>query len=229
MQVRVLGFATVGEILGSGEVTIELAEKARLEDLKEALIERYPPLAMLWTRLAVAVNGELAKGDPPLADGVEVALLPPVSGGSSSPTALVDGPIDVAAVTASVTAASCGAVLVFVGTVRSPSRGRAVDRLRYDAYRPLAERTLERIVAETETAHEGTRLAVVHRLGEVPAGEASVVIAVASPHRDLAYETSRRTLERLKREVPIWKREHFADGDAAWREDVPLVARPSPS
>jgi molybdopterin synthase catalytic subunit len=98
-----------------------------------------------------------------------------------------------------------------------------VARLTYAAYRPMAERTLGRIVADLEAAHEDLRAAIVHRLGEVAVGEASVVIAVASPHRDAAWAASRQALERLKREVPIWKREHYADGGAAWREEEPLA------
>jgi molybdopterin synthase catalytic subunit len=98
-----------------------------------------------------------------------------------------------------------------------------VARLTYTAYRPMALAALERIVRELEMTGEA-RVAVVHRLGEVPVGEPSVVIAAASAHRRAAYEASREALERLKREVPIWKREHYADGEAAWREEEPLVA-----
>ncbi len=135
---------------------------------------------------------------------------------------LTDDPIDVAAVERAVAGAGRGAVLLFLGTVRDHHRGRAVDRLTYSAYRPMAEQVLERIAAELETQAERLKVAIVHRLGEVPVGEASVVIAAASPHRAAAYEASREALERLKREVPIWKREHYADGEAVWREEEPL-------
>ncbi len=137
-------------------------------------------------------------------------------------TGLVMGPIDVAAVARRVADPECGAVLLFLGTVRDHHAGRSVCQLTYTAYRPLAEAQLRRIATELADHHAGLRLTIVHRLGEVPVGEASVVIAVASPHRQAAYEASRLALERLKREVPIWKQEHYADGAVAWREEEPL-------
>lgn len=136
--------------------------------------------------------------------------------------ALVDAAIDVGAVEALVAHPSCGAVLLFLGMVRDHHVGRRVARLDYSAYRPMAQTTLERIVTELETEAEHLRLAIVHRLGTVPVGEPSVVIAAASPHRAEAYEASRLALERLKKEVPIWKREHYADGEVTWREEEPL-------
>ena len=228
MKVRVIAFATASDVLGKEALELTLPEAAGLVELRAELIARHPNLEILWDRVAVAVDGRLARGDARLADGCEVALLPPVSGGAprtSRPRiGLTDGPIDVAAVQRSVAGAGRGAVLLFLGTVRDHHRGRAVDRLTYSAYRPMAADTLERIAAELEAQAEHLRIAIVHRLGEVPVGEASVVIATASPHRAAAYDASREALERLKREVPIWKREHYADGGALWREEEPLVA-----
>ncbi len=140
--------------------------------------------------------------------------------------ALTDEAIDVAAVERSVAGAGRGAVLLFLGTVRDHHRGRAVDRLTYSAYRAMATETLERIARELEAKAAELRVAIVHRLGEVPVGEASVAIAAASPHRAAAYDASRQALERLKREVPIWKREHYADGEAVWREEESLTGAP---
>lgn len=136
---------------------------------------------------------------------------------------LVDEPIDVAAVSARVGDASHGAVVVFVGAVRDQHQGRAVAGIGYHAYRPMAERVLAELVAEQEASVPGIAAAVVHRLGELVPGEASVVIAVASPRRDAAFDGARRLLERLKAEVPIWKREHYADGSSAWREEEVLA------
>jgi molybdopterin synthase catalytic subunit len=229
MKVRVLAFATASDLLGKEPVEIELSTGSRLADLKDELISRFPPLAPTWTRLAVAVDGELSGPERELHDGAEVALLPPVSGGSGGAvaaerrTALVTAPIDVAAVERRVSDPGCGAVLLFLGTVRDHHAGRGVERLTYSAYRPMAEQAMERIAAELEEGSaEPLRVAVVHRLGEVPVGEASVVIAVASPHRAAAYDASRQVLERLKREVPIWKREHYRGDEWAWREEEPL-------
>ena len=137
--------------------------------------------------------------------------------------ALTDEPIDVAAVERLVAAEDCGAVLLFLGTVRNHHAGRPVARLTYSAYRPMAEANLGRIVDELEAGGDRLRVAIVHRLGDVPLSEPSVVIAVASPHREAAYDASRTALERLKKEVPIWKQEHYTDGEVNWREEEPLV------
>lgn len=139
---------------------------------------------------------------------------------------IVDGPIDIGGVERLVADPAHGAVVLFLGTVRNHHQGRQVEMLTYSSYRPMAREKLATIVRDLEDA--GTvRVAIVHRVGDVPLGEASVVIAVASAHRAAAYETSREALERLKREVPIWKREHYTGGDVAWREEEPLSAHPS--
>ncbi len=235
MKIRVVSFATAADALGAPEREMELPDGTRVADLRRILEAEHPDLAPLWPRLAVAVDGEIARGETAIPDGAEVALLPPVSGGrpevaepaataARAPLAeLTDEAIDVARVTAAVAGATRGAVLLFLGTVRDAHRGRRVERLTYSAYRSMAEQRLRRIVTDLEASADDLRAAIVHRLGEVPVGEASVVIACASPHRAAAYEASRTALERLKHEVPIWKREHYADGEAAWREEEPLV------
>jgi len=240
MRIRLIAFASAADALGAGELDVELAAGATVEELRRWLEEHHPALRPHWPRLAVAVDGRLAGPGAELADGAEVALLPPVSGGGPGPeeaaaaaegaaTRLVDGPLDVAAAVARVSAPSRGAVVTFLGTVRDHHRGRPVEKLLYDAYRPMAASALGRIAAELAAQGEDLAVAIFHRLGEVGAGEASVVIAVASPHRAAAYAASRTALERLKSEVPIWKREHYADGSAAWREEEPLVAADPPS
>ena len=232
LRIKVVAFATASDILGKQPAEVELPEGAKLGQLRSVLTERHPALETVWDRLAVAVDGRLARSeDEALEDGSEVALLPPVSGGADAPEdppVLVDGPIDLATVEGRVRSAGCGAVLLFLGTVRDHHAGRSVDRLTYTAYRPMAETALQRIAEELESAGERLAVRIVHRLGDVPVGEPSVVIAVASPHREAAYEASRAALERLKREVPIWKREHYADGEVVWREEEPLQPSPEP-
>ncbi len=222
MKVRIIAFATASDVLGQEALELVLPESAGLAELRAELVARHPNLETIWDRLAVAVDGTLVRGEEGLSDGCEVALLPPVSGGA--PSALTDDPIDVAAVERSVAGAGRGAVLLFLGTVRNHHLGRAVDRLTYSAYRPMAVQVLQRIARELEAGGEHFKVNIVHRLGEVPVGEASVIIAAASPHRAAAYDASREALERLKREVPIWKREHYADGEVVWREEEPLNA-----
>ena len=228
MIVRVLSFATALDAVGSAETEHDLPDGSTVADLVERLTAAYPALEPLWPRLAVAVDGEVATDrSAPLHDGAEVALLPPVSGGSYSVGAgrLRDGAVDaetVSSVRVSVEDAGKGAVVVFVGNVRNSFGGRPVERITYSAYPAMAERRLERIVNELEAAEPGTRVDIVHGLGTLEVGDASVVIATASAHRQQAYETNRLALERLKAEVPIWKREHYVDGKSAWREEEPL-------
>ena len=224
MKIRLLAFASAGDALGANEMEIEMPDGSRVGDLRQRLDSEHPKLAPLWPRLAVAVDGRVVTPDEPLSPGAEVALLPPVSGGNGPLRAdLVDGPIDTDAVTAAISGPGRGAVLVFLGTVRNSHAGRGVEKLTYSAYRTMALEGLERIAADLEASSPGLRAAIVHRLGEVPVGEASVVIAVSSPHRAAAYEASRTALERLKTEIPIWKREHYTEGPPAWREEEPLT------
>lgn len=232
MRIRLLAFASAADALGGAEREIDLPAGSRVDDLRALLTGEHPALAPLWPRLAVAVDGRLVRPEEELAEGVEVALLPPVSGGSGTAeapertrTALVEGPIEIDRVVEGISGPGRGAVVVFLGTVRNQHEGKKVLRLTYSAYRAMARAALEKIAADLEAAHEGLRAAIVHRLGDVEIGEASVVIATASPHRAAAYEANREAIERLKAEVPIWKREHYAGGEAVWREEEPLLKR----
>lgn len=219
MKVRLLAFASVREVLGAAELELELPEGGDIETLRQLLVERYVELARLWPQLAIAVDGELVRGNPKLAEAQEVALLPPVSGGMEGRAALVDGPLVVDDLVACVHSTRSGAITIFLGNVRDNHRGRAVERLTYEAYRPMALAALERIIDDLSDPESGLELAIHHRLGEVPTGETSVAIVAASPHRAAAYTASRTALERLKREAPIWKREHYKDGGKVWREE----------
>ena len=225
MKIRILAFATAREAIGSGQIELEVAEGSELTDLADLLKDQFPALEPIWARLAIAVDGKISSTSTTLSEGIEVALLPPVSGGSSNHQLLVDTPIDVSSVAESVSTEASGAIVLFVGTVRNHHRDRQVDMIIYDAYRPMAESSLATIVRELQNGNAQIRLNIVHRLGEIRVGEASVVIAVSSPHREEAYRVSREALERLKKEAPIWKQEHYADGAAVWREEESL-ARP---
>ena len=226
MKIRLLAFASAGDALGASELDLEMPDGSRVADLRDRLDRDHPRLAPLWPRLAVAVDGRVVSPETPLSDGAEVALLPPVSGGSMDEplrAELVDDPIDLNQVLATVSGPSRGAVVFFLGTVRDHHAGRSVGKLTYSAYRSMAQDGLRRIVEDLEASAPGLRAAIVHRLGDVPVGEASVAIAVASPHRAAAYDASRTALERLKTEIPIWKREHYTEGPPVWREEEPLT------
>jgi molybdopterin synthase catalytic subunit len=232
MRIRLLAFASAADAVGAPEQGFELPDApagATVATLRGLLAERFPAIVPLLPRLAIAVDGEVRRDDAALVEGAEVALLPPVSGGSPPLAELTEEPLDVGAVTTAVAGPDSGALVVFVGTVRNRHAGREVARLTYSAYRPMAQRRLVALAEALESSH-GARVAIVHRVGTLAPGEASVVIAVAAPHRDAAYAASRECLERLKREVPVWKREHYADGSASWREEETLdaVSMPAP-
>ena len=137
-------------------------------------------------------------------------------------TGLTDGPIDVAAVRASVSDDGFGAILVFEGVGRNHFGGRPVTQLEYEAYPELAVPVLEAIAAEIAERWPGVRAALVHRTGVVAIGEPSVVIAVGAPHRAECYEASRHAIEALKERLPVWKKEIYADG-AAWKANAPAL------
>jgi molybdopterin synthase catalytic subunit len=143
-------------------------------------------------------------------DGDEVALIPPVSGGSFR---LIEGPLDVAAVLREVEDPEAGAIASFVGTVRRRSRGREVLHLEYEAYAEMAEPMLARLGDELAASHGLCAVAVHHRVGRVEIGEASVVIAVSAPHRAAALDACRAAIETLKTTIPLWKKEVYAGGE----------------
>jgi molybdopterin synthase catalytic subunit len=136
---------------------------------------------------------------------------------------LTRSPLDVAALAAEVAAPGRGAAVIFLGTVRDRHAGRAVVGIDYSGYEAMAETTLAAIERELAAEHEGLAVRIVHRLGELAAGEASIAIAAAAPRRDAAFAAARRALERVKREAPIWKLERYADGSTAWREEEALA------
>jgi molybdopterin synthase catalytic subunit/molybdopterin converting factor small subunit len=214
MEVTVRTFAILRE-LAVDRSALSLAEGATLTDAWAAFAERHPGLQPHRPFVRAARNGAYAAWDTPLADGDEVAFLPPVSGGAGA--VLTDGPIDLAALEEAVAGDQHGAVVTFLGRARNRSDdGRDVVQLEYEAYPEMATATLDEIAAEAERRWEGCRAAVAHRTGVVPIGEVTVAIVVAAPHRSAAYEANRFVIEAIKERLPIWKRERFPDG-SEWK------------
>ena len=131
---------------------------------------------------------------------------------------LVEGPIGIERLLAAAARADCGAVVLFLGTTRDQHEGRRVERLEYEAYRPMALAALERIERDTVERHEVASCRIVHRLGVVPLTEASVAVVVAAAHRGTAFDACRWAMDRVKSAAPIWKKEHYAGGGAGWVE-----------
>ena len=209
MRVRVRCFASLRELaVDRGE--LRLPAEARVEDAWNALAAQHPGLEPHRPFTRAALNGAYADWAAALTDGDEVAFLPPVSGGAT--IGLVDGLIDVPALEASVAGSGHGAVVTFVGRARDRSDdGREVIELEYEVYAELASTVLEEVAAAAEARWDAS-VAVVHRHGVVPIGEAAVAIVTAAAHRAEAYEANRFVIEEIKSRLPIWKRERFSDG-----------------
>jgi MoaE-MoaD fusion protein len=205
VQVVVKLFAALRERAGTGERRIELPEGATAGDVWGALgLDGEPP------GLLYAVNKEYADRDRLLAEGDEVALIPPVSGGACR---LSEGPLDLAAAVAEVADERAGAIATFIGTTRVESRGRTVVRLEYEAYEGMAERVMEDIAATLTERYTVCGVAIHHRVGRVGIGEQSVVIAVSAPHRHEALAACRDAIDTLKETVPLWKKEIYEGGE----------------
>jgi molybdopterin synthase catalytic subunit len=203
MRVTVRLFAGLRE--RAGQSRLELEDVARVGDVWPRLGLGEEPPGLLY-----ALNREYADAESALSDGDEVALIPPVSGGSFQ---LVEGPLDVAAVLREVEDPAAGALASFVGTVRRRSRDRDVVHLEYEAYEEMAEPMLSRLGGELTERHGLCAVAIHHRLGRVEIGEASVVIAVSAPHRSAALDACREAIETLKSTIPLWKKEVYAGGE----------------
>jgi molybdopterin synthase catalytic subunit len=205
MRVTVRLFAGLREHAGTGRRDVDLGDGARVEDVWRALELGDEP-----TGLVFAVNRAYVGRGQALAEGDEVALIPPVSGGAFR---LTEDPIDLAAVVAEVEDERAGATATFVGTVRAQSRGRQVVRLEYEAYEGMAETVMADLAARLTSRYDLCAIAITHRVGVCEIGEASVAIAVSAPHRQDALAACKDAIDTLKETVPLWKKEVYEGGE----------------
>ncbi len=218
MKVRVLFFGVLKDIAGAAERDTEMPDGATLGDLLDRCAGEFPRLAAMRGSIVLARNREFAGPETRLADSDEVAFLPPVSGGADDPIVeIVRAPIDARALAAALLRGRDGAVIVFEGVVRDNSGGRETKYLEYEAYEPMALAQMQALAAEARQKFQIDGIAIVHRLGRLEIGETSVAIVVTSAHRGAAFDACRFGIDKLKKTVPIWKKEHFADG-AVWVE-----------
>ncbi len=220
MQVTVRLFGSLREATGAKEIAVRLPDGARLGELAALLAEEHPAFAAMEPKLRAAVNHEVAERDQTLAEGDEVAFLPPVAGGSAAATrcTISERALDVGAVVARVVGPDAGGIVTFVGTVRDASRGHAIRHLEYEAYPGMAEREMEKIADAAAAQWPGARVAMAHRTGHLAIGEIAVVIAASAPHRAEAFAACRYAIDTLKQQVPIWKKEVAVDGEY-WVEE----------
>jgi len=234
MQVRVLFFGMLKESIGVSAETIEVPERASVRDVLRHYEARIPQMTSALASLALAVNQQYASPDTPLNPDDEVALLPPVSGGSPARSggtpaertrhsSMVRERIDTAHIADSLKHAEDGACVVFEGIVRNQTRGRKTLYLNYEAYEEMAAQQLESLAEQALKQFQVRDVVIVHRLGRLEIGETSVLIVVASAHRGPAFDACRWLIDILKRRVPIWKKEYFEDG-AVWADGEPFPA-----
>lgn len=252
MFVKVLFFGMLKDLVGRSEERLQVEEGTRLSGVFEHYARQFPKLQEMSHSIVLAQNQAFAAPETMIGEGDEIALLPPVSGGSGSPAAsgapsgpvaevedelgnyfaITRVPIDVRALGARLARGCDGAVITFEGIVRDNSKGRRTLCLEYECYVPLAIKMMREIAASLLAAHPVDRIGMIHRLGRMEIGDTSVAIVVTSAHRKPAYEVSREAIDRLKRLVPIWKKEYFADGgvwvEGEWDASVPRLEPSAP-
>ena len=230
MRVQILFVGQLKEVAGRDRDTLELPPGARISDLLQRYAERAPALQPYYDVMAVALNQEYSESEAALHDGDEVALIPPVSGGSGAAhtVEIVREKIDSQALIESIKRPEDGAVAAFDGIVRNHSRNRRTLYLDYEAYEPMALKKLEELANQALAQFAVREVAIVHRLGRLEIGETSVLIVVASAHRAAAFDACRWLIDTLKKTVPIWKKEYFEDG-AVWADGEPFPGDISPT
>ncbi len=226
MQVTVLFFGALKDLAGRGTDVLALPDGATVSDVLAHYATQFPRLKNYLPAIATSINREYAARTAGLHDRDEVALLPPVSGGSEAATEtarvwLTREPIVPGPIIDSIKHPEDGALAVFAGVVRNHSRDRRTVYLDYEAYEAMAVNQLSVLVREALGRFQVRDARIVHRLGRLQIGETSVLIVVASAHRAAAFEACRWLIDTLKRTVPIWKREYFADG-AVWADGEPF-------
>jgi len=226
MKVSVRLFAGLHDLVGRREVELELVEGATVADLREQLASQYPAVVPLMSTLVCAVDEEYVPNEHRLSPGDQVALIPPVSGGSgaeSSRFRVTQEPLDPQRLVNLVRRDESGALALFYGVVRNNSQGRRVLYLEYDAYPSMAVKKMRQVAEEAHSRWDITDMAIDHRIGRLEVGETSLLVAVSAPHRREAFEACHYAVDRIKEIVPVWKKEVWEGGES-WVEGHPVAA-----
>lgn len=229
MRVVVLLFASLPEIAGTRRLELDFEDGATLASVRSLLVDRWPQVARI--PFVFARNRGYASEDTPLSEGDEIACVPAISGGDDSVDldvprtsfAFTDKSIDPRSLEHRVRRDHDGAIVTFHGVTRDHHDGRAVRGLAYEAYEPMAVEKALGILREAVMRHDVGRIHVVHRLGPVAIGEASIVVVVGAAHRGPSFEAARDVMDRIKRQVPIFKKETYEDRDHRWVGDLPDI------
>lgn len=229
VDVQLCFFAGQRDIVGQTTLTWQIEPGTTVGTLWEQITSTYPALQRYSGHIFYAVNQEFSEPASPLQGGEEVAFIPPVSGGTSASSGdhsgdssdyflLTTEPLNADNLVRLVQTPADGAVVTFAGVVRDNFGGRATAYLTYEAYGAMALAQLQQVAAEAQATHEIGRVAVHHRLGRLEIGETAVLVVVAAPHRQAAFAAAGAIMDRIKEAVPIWKREHWADGASDWHD-----------
>jgi len=235
VRIRVLFFGVLRDIVGLREDSIEVPDGGRLDSVFEHYAARFPKVREMSKSLVLALNQRFSEPGEPLSEGDEVAFLPPVSGGSGTLTheiadpaghfyALTRDPINAGALRSRLLRGQDGAAVLFEGVTRNNTKGRETRYLEYECYEAMAVKMMAQIGGEIASTLAISRIGMIHRLGRVEIGEASVIVVATAPHRKPAFEAALEGINKLKRLVPVWKKEYFADGevwvDGEWDDSV---------
>jgi len=213
MKIRVLFFGAARDVVDQNPLEISVAEPATVATAFQNLVTKFAGLERFGRSLLFAVNQEYATPDTRLQDNDELAVFPPVSGGSHDFFDLTTEPIDVGAVARRVVLPECGATVTLDGYAREWTKGKRTLYLVYEAYDAMALTEMQRLGVEAHNQFDIAHLGIVHRTGRLEIGETSVVIAASAPHRQAAFQACEWTIRELKRTVPIWKKEVFENGE----------------
>jgi molybdopterin synthase catalytic subunit len=242
VPIRVLFFGAIRDVVGAREASLEVPAGSSLGSVFEHYAARFPKLKEMAGSTVLALNQQFSSPAAPVADGDEVAFLPPVSGGSSGGShytqhvadpaghffAITREPIDGTAIAHQLLRGEDGAFVNFEGVARNNTKGRTTRYLEYECYEPMAVKMMAQIGREIAASHAIGRIAMVHRLGKLEISETSVAVVVTAPHRRPAFDAALEGINRLKKLVPVWKKEYFADGevwvDGEW-DDAVITAR----
>ncbi|HSK65047.1 MAG TPA: molybdenum cofactor biosynthesis protein MoaE [Pyrinomonadaceae bacterium] len=213
IKIRVLFFGAARDVVDQNPLSLLLEGTATVAQAYQQLIAQFPALERFGRSLLFAVNQEYATLDTDLTDNDELAIFPPVSGGTHDFFELTTDPIDVGAVARRVVLPECGATVTLDGFAREWTKGRQTKYLIYEAYEGMALSEMQRLGVEAHKRFDIAHIGIVHRTGRLEIGETSVVISVSAPHRKAAFEACEWAIKELKRTVPIWKKEVYANGE----------------
>lgn len=224
MKVELLYFASIREMIGKSSETVPCPDSSSLDNLKGLLLERYPALSGVIHHARWAVNEDFEDMDFVLSDGDRVAMIMPVSGGSEPEIGppeiliaeLTHDTINTQELINRVSDPRCGAVCLFLGTVREFTGSQQTNELIYEAYPEMALNQLRKILSDACQKWPIPRLGVIHRLGKLGLGETSIAVAVSTPHRVESFAACQWIMDTIKQDVPIWKKENFSNGTAQW-------------